>query len=382
MIVTQSPPKSVSWAGRALVVSLLGVVAIAPVRGQAQRAAPQQQPGEPLAAATTASAPVDETTRQAVLALLEAARDRDQQVSQAAHAALMQFGPSAIPVLVESLNDARTAPFAMGLIAQRGPQAIDALRGALESRDADVRARALHALEQMIGPGPMNYGGLPGSMGGFANAAMMEDPALMGMPGAEGSAPGADFLPRLIGPVSKAARDDDANVRAAAVQLLTRLAIVQPDAALVDPLVAAVKDPSIDVRRSAAMGLGRLGPMAAGAVDALAAAVGDRDIGLRVSALEALASMGPNAKGAMATIVAAMKAPEPQIRSAAARALGTMHAQPQPQPVPGAPGFGAMMGDWEGEPPARRPVPAAAADPAAADPSLPPVTPNNLRRGR
>ena len=317
MIVTQSPPKSVSLAGRALLAVLFVAIFIMPVRGQARDA--RKAADAPAPAATTQAA-VDDATRQAVLALLEAAQDRDQNVSQAANQALSRFGASAVPVLIDSLDDPRTGHVAIGLLAQQGPAAVDALVAALQSRDPIVRGNALQAMDHMIGGGPSGFG-------------EMLDPSMMGMEGGYAVsfstfAPGSDVASRLIEPVSKAAGDSEPAVRRAAVQLLFKIASVKPDEALVQPLLGALKDDDTQVRMYAAHGLGRLGKMASGAVEELAAAVGESDMSLRLSALDALANMGPNAKGAMGAVVAALKAPEPQVRSAAARALGAMQAKP------------------------------------------------------
>jgi beta-lactamase regulating signal transducer with metallopeptidase domain/HEAT repeat protein len=340
MIVTQSPPKSVSWAGRVVVVGLLGVVLIAPVSGQAPGAPGRPfaaDPSAPPAATARATAPaaVDDETRQAIVALLDAAQDRDPNVSQAARAALSQFGPAAVPVLIESLNDPRRGEVATILLTHDGPAAVDALIAALQSRDAVVRGHALQALDFMVSGGQPWYGGAMGMGASFADPAMMEDPGMYGGMPAAGPQGGADVAARLIEPVSKVAADADPAVRRRAIQLLFKIAQLKPDEALVAPLLAALKDGDTQVRMHAAHGLGRLGPLAAGAVDALAAAVAESDLSLRLSALDALASMGPNAKGAMGTVVAALKAPEPQVRSAAARALGAMQAPPPPAgPMP------------------------------------------------
>jgi beta-lactamase regulating signal transducer with metallopeptidase domain/HEAT repeat protein len=328
MIVTQSPPKSVSLAGRALLAVLFVAIFIMPVRGQRRDTRKAANEAAPVAATmTTTAAVADDATRQAVRALLDAAQDRDQSVSQAAHQALAQFGASAVPVLIDSLSDPRTGPVATGLLARQGSAAVDALVAALQSRDSLVRGHALAAMEHMLGEGSSGF----------------MDPSMMGMGMEGGPAMGAmipspqapDIASRLIDPVSKAAQDAEPTVRRAAVQLLVKIAGVKPDEAIVAPLLAALKDEDMQVRSYAAHGLGRLGPMAAGAVEALAGAIGERDVSLRISALDALASMGPNAKGAMSAVVGALKAPEAQVRSAAARALGSMQAQRQPQPVPG-----------------------------------------------
>ena len=68
------------------------------------------------------------------------------------------------------------------------------------------------------------------------------------------------------------------------------------DAARIVPaLIAALKDPEGDVRRSAAVGLGTFGEQAKEAIPALQALESDRDPRLRISARQAVARIDPSA---------------------------------------------------------------------------------------
>lgn len=356
MIVTQSPPKSLSFTSRALVVVLFGAVAIAPARGQGDAG------GKASPATGAATAPVDDATRQAVLALLEASQDPDANVSQAAKAALLRFGAPAASALIESLDDPKRAQHTILLLAQLGQPAVDELIKALGSRDPIVREYSLQALDQMLMPNDSGFN-------------EMLDPIMMGeeMFAAQphGTPQKIKLASRLIEPVSKVATDPEPSVRRAAVQLLFKLATIKPDESLVKPLLGALKDDHAQVRSYAAHGLGRLGPTAAQAIDDLAAAVGDPDLSVRHAALDALASMGSQAKAATPAVVAALRSPEPQIRWVAARTLGAMQAPPPPRPPQNPGGFNMMMEDemmMEGEmmaDPAIQSLPGASPAPAS-----------------
>lgn len=165
-------------------------------------------------------------------------------------------------------------------------------------------------------------------------------------------------LPReAIGPLGAMVRDPEPDVRTNAVYTLTRLG-QQPNGgpavtpallvALKDPepgvrkvaassfrsmeaaprgavaaLVAALRDPSAEVRAEAAFGLmGFHSPPAREAVPALSAAFGqDPDRQVRINAARALGLMGPAAKDAVPALRSGLRDPDESVRSAAAEAL-------------------------------------------------------------
>jgi len=82
-----------------------------------------------------------------------------------------------------------------------------------------------------------------------------------------------------------------------------------------------IRDKDAQVRMSAAIILGEVGPDAAKAVPALAKALKDKDIWVRVAAAIALGKIGPTAKAAIPSLKEASKDGEARVRKAVAKAL-------------------------------------------------------------
>ena len=89
----------------------------------------------------------------------------------------------------------------------------------------------------------------------------------------------------------------------------------------VKALADALKDPDPDVRKNAALSLGRIGPKAESAVPALIAALKDKSIDVRGASAVTLGRIGPGAKDAALPLAALLKDTHPDIRGAAALAL-------------------------------------------------------------
>src|SRR5207302_10404265 len=99
VIIEQTPSKSVSRVGKIFVAMTLLLLPVAPVRSAAKTQAPGGAASSTTAPAATA--PVDDSTRKAVEALLEMAQDPNDNVRGAGASAILRFGPRAVPVLID-----------------------------------------------------------------------------------------------------------------------------------------------------------------------------------------------------------------------------------------------------------------------------------------
>jgi HEAT repeat protein len=387
----------------ALVAVAIAVIALLPVREQGRQAGPAgltatvSAAPATVATATTQPAGADEATRRAVDALLDrAVQDSDQNVRNAALMAISRFGPRAIPALLDGVKNERTAEFSRNLLAGLGLSSMDALLAALDSPDVQVRKEALRTLTQIIssaytsrpeyggimqapmtgvGTAPGGFGGAGGvvqpnaGLGGYRGPAEMEGGAAFvegGMPPIEGGVMPEPMV-RLIAPVTKAARDDDAGVRREAMQLMSHLVVGAVPAGrtgeLMPALQKAMNDADADVRAEAIQALQFAGPAAGSATAALTKAVADENDRVRSAALVALRAIGPAARDATPAVIAALKDPQPPIRALAADTLGALQAPPPPGvagrvpvAVPGPPA-GAEGADPAGLSPAVAPAP-------------------------
>ena len=95
-------------------------------------------------------------------------------------------------------------------------------------------------------------------------------------------------------------------------------------ASAVPELIAALSDPSPEIRSSAAAALAQVGPKAASAVPALAQSLSDSSPHVRDIAAIALRSMGPPALGALPELVRALSDPVDFVRAPVAEALGAI----------------------------------------------------------
>jgi HEAT repeat protein len=92
--------------------------------------------------------------------------------------------------------------------------------------------------------------------------------------------------PAVVDAIVAALRDDDANVRLAALSAVTRLAPL-PASACEEVLRLVRDDPQIGVRRAAVSALGHVGRGVASAAAAIAAALDSSDVGVRRAAVAA-----------------------------------------------------------------------------------------------
>ncbi len=219
--------------------------------------------------------------REAVAALMEAMKARDNVLCDCSIEALGEIGPDAkqaIPAIVERLGDHREAKAlgephhwtyagtwhvgitAWSALGKMGPDAAVGLIPALNHQDKEVRQQAALALKEL---GPL---ALPALDALVASLRDSEDEvrqyaacALGGIGSAAQSA-----LPALL----KAVQDPSSRVREEAVDALPLVAPKSSE--VVATLIAALADSDGTVQAHAAMSLGKLGAAARGAVPLLA----------------------------------------------------------------------------------------------------------------
>lgn len=266
----------------------------------------------------------------AVDPLVDALRDLDPDMRRSAADALVKIGPKSLEPLLKLLDEReefirREAIRALGLLGQA--EAITPLVNLLRTREAD-RSHVAKAL--------MELGWQPSApedriLFSFARGKFDE-------PVAEGRS--------AVSPLIAALSEKSVDVRKSSARALGEIG----DARAVEPLIAALSDPSSVVREAAARALGNLGdtraieplsaaladeehhvrPVAAKslgqigdlrAIDALAAALMDKRPMLRKSAAEALVKLGPEAMG---PLLEALHDPENHTRIVAVEALGQL----------------------------------------------------------
>jgi HEAT repeat protein len=95
------------------------------------------------------------------------------------------------------------------------------------------------------------------------------------------------------------------------------------DRSVQSPLIAALKDKDVRVRRAAAKALGGEEHQGAQALEALTEALRDKDVEVRSAAVASLEDQGEAALGPLAGVV---KDPAPKVRRAAISALGRVYS--------------------------------------------------------
>jgi HEAT repeat protein len=239
----------------------------------------------------------------------------DGAVRARAVEALANFGPAAVPALVERLQGPaavrRAAAEALGRQAKGAADAAAALRRTLKDDDADVRLAAAVALWQVSG------------RGGDAEPVLA---ALLTEPGTavEARRQAAATLAQIGSPAAlqKALKDADVPVRLTGIGGLVRLG-KNARAALCDFNDLAARDPDLNVRRSAVRALGQLGRNLP--EDQLATAkvlldrLNDPDKNLRREALRALRLLDVKRVGEVTLpyMIEALKSPDEERRDAA-----------------------------------------------------------------
>jgi HEAT repeat protein len=312
---------------------------------------------------------------EAVPALLAALRDphEDVTVKEAAAEALGRVrDPAAIPVLIDELRvvDEFSSPRVAGALASFGAPAVEPLRHAILESDAPATRAWASRVLGMIGDAS-------------ATAALVDR---LQDPHEQVRASAAEALGRLGGPralhplVDRALRDPTPHVRAQAAASLGKLgeagALDALTAALDDPnydtriraleavetirpadllpLERALRNPSVEVRRRAALALERVGYLDArvaelesdatashkraldaivelgrvGLVDGIASFLSSKHEGARAALAQALGEIG-DVRAARA-LLAACADESPSVRARAAEALGKLRAPEAP----------------------------------------------------
>jgi HEAT repeats len=113
-----------------------------------------------------------------------------------------------------------------------------------------------------------------------------------------------------------------AGIWMARLVIWTRLTLLRTWGVSIDELTQLLDDPDADVRRGAAAGLGRSGPLASGAVPMLIAALRDINRQVRLAAAQALGQIGPAAADAVLNLVDAVWLGDRELRLAGVQALG------------------------------------------------------------
>jgi CubicO group peptidase (beta-lactamase class C family) len=124
---------------------------------------------------------------------------------------------------------------------------------------------------------------------------------------------GAAAAPNLVG-----ALDD----RDAVVRWNSAVALATIGSQAIGPLLRALADVRANVRRGAALALGRMVPPPRDALRPLTATLGDRDAGVREAAAGALGSFGTDAAAAVPALVALFADEDPYVNGKAAEAAG------------------------------------------------------------
>ena len=264
-----------------------------------------------------------------VLFLIEAFKAPTLRRTETLAVALGNIGPAAVPALIEALRSAdpeirNGAAFALSKVEPGPVQAVAALVSALEDPEVRVRTQAAWALEN-IGLAaqdaiPALEQSLRDSDEGFATTAARAlgaiGPAAVQALTAGLDDPRAEIRHWSAYYLGLAAKDVKAGD--------TRLAMA------IGRLRKLLRDPDSEVRSSAAVALGNLGPNATEAISELTSLLNDPDQWVR---REAIAGLGAIGAEAVPALVRVLREPEPQLRASAASALALIGA-PAREAVP------------------------------------------------
>ena len=223
-------------------------------------------------------AQIGPAARQALPALLQAARDEDLRVRASAAQALGSMGSAAT-------------------------EAVPALEDLLKDPSFPVRMYAVRALSQIGSP---TKAAIPGLLW----ALQQPDSSELRQAAAKALAGIGAEAKEAVAALVICLKDDERNVR---IEAMRSLRVIGPQAHEAIPaLLAALKDPDFDMRRMAAMALGKIGRDADCVAALTVMLTEDREgnADLRTAAAYAIAEMGPHAKAALPALIAALHEPE------------------------------------------------------------------------
>jgi HEAT repeat protein len=222
-----------------------------------------------------------------------------------------------VGVLTERLKQPAFQQLATTVLGEIGPDAADAvpaLVGQLNAKDADIRRETILALAG-IGPGAKAATG---------DLVKLLDEKDFQYRGAAAFALGKIGAADATAALKKSLEADDPMLRLASVWALLQLDPTNDEYAkiAVPRLGAALSVDRPRVRREAAAALGRLGPKASGAVAQLQKALQDDVPEVRLEAVVALAEIGSASQPAVQDLTALVNGDDPVARKPAAYALG------------------------------------------------------------
>ncbi|MEK6289456.1 MAG: HEAT repeat domain-containing protein [Acidobacteriota bacterium] len=241
--------------------------------------------------------PHDHVRRNAARGLLssyikdEDARD-DYARRNPGSALRRQDATAAVPALIQALKDIdapvrQAAAGALQVIKPQTKEAADALIAALKDQDSGTRSSAANGIVSII----LN------------------------------SSRSSPFVQALISALIEAFKDQDPEVSKAAARALWAMGSVASEA--VPALIEGLKSPDPSIRLSSAQVVQRIGPAAKAAVPALADLLRDQDSAVRSVAAFAMGAMGQEAKSAIPALIKVLKEDKSEmVRLSAADALG------------------------------------------------------------
>jgi HEAT repeat protein len=277
--------------------------------------------------------PVSELSTKIELALVEAMRDKNEEVRRAAAAGAWKIRPEsrpAIPALIETLRGSdpglsRAAAETLGRLGQTARGAVPALAEALrETSDLRLRREIVHTLYLI---GPAAEGAADSLIAASTDADVEVRRRVAYALGAIHSA--------AQGPVSALValtHDRDLDARTYAVEALAHMAAAS-EAAMVG-LMRALEDDNLKVRTAAARALDDAGIGVPEVVGVLRRLLNGRDklvsedeIDFQRCAAEVLANCGSEARSAVPELRPLLKDHHPLVENAAAIALGKIGAE-------------------------------------------------------
>jgi HEAT repeat protein len=245
-----------------------------------------------------------------VPALVHSLKDDDIDVQGTAVEALASYGKAAVPALVKALADPdfQVRRQALLTVAKIGPDAGDALSAIAplyRDRSSNLQDEAANALSSLGGPAI-----------GILAEPLATKPVL----------PSGQVVAGLGSPWALLGvwRDYAADHRRA----LKALRDIGPEALPV--LLAALKNPNVDVRKLAAGELGRLGLRERHIVGPLAEALSDPEDVVRHDAGFALRTLNPDTRLLLPALAAALASPDIEVRVNAVEFLGQLGAPAVP----------------------------------------------------
>jgi HEAT repeat protein len=210
--------------------------------------------------------------------------------------------PEAVAVLIEALGDSSplVRRFAAGGLANAPvtESTVRALIPLLKDPENDPRETAARSLASIAPKAPASVAAELGSalLGAVDDReAVVRSHAVEALGGL--GARGARLVPQERGAFERALRDPSEDVRASAAEAVGNLGTRVPWTVAL--LTKALADPVHDVRKMAVVALEKMGPAAAPATKAIARLLTGQEIYLRVFACDALAAIGPGARAAL-----------------------------------------------------------------------------------